>query len=62
VSNLRKPTLKTFNKLKQAYGKHALLRLQVFKWYKAFSEGREFIKMNHALEDFQLQKLITMWR
>jgi len=34
----------TFNKLKLAYGKHALTRSQVFKWYKAFSEGRESIK------------------
>ena len=34
----------TFNKLKQAYGEHALSRSQVFKWYKAFSEGRESIK------------------
>jgi len=34
----------TFNKLKQAYGEHALSRSQVLKWYKAFSEGRESIK------------------
>ena len=36
--------IETFNKLKQAYGEHALLRSQVFKWFKAFSEGRESIK------------------
>jgi len=36
--------IETFNKLKQAYGKHALWRSQVFKWYKVFSEGRESIK------------------
>jgi len=36
--------IETFNKLKQAYGEHALWRSQVFKWYKAFSEGRESIK------------------
>jgi len=34
----------TFNKLKEAYGEHALLRSQVFKWFKAFSEGRESIE------------------
>jgi hypothetical protein len=34
----------TFNKMKQANGEHALSRLQVFKWQKAFSEGRESIK------------------
>ena len=36
--------IRTFNKLKQAYGEHALSRSQVFKWYKAFSDGRESIK------------------
>ena len=34
----------TFNKLKQAYGENAFSRSQVFKSYKAFSEGRESIK------------------
>jgi len=37
-------SIETFNKLKQAYGEHALSRLQMFKWYKAFSDGRESIK------------------
>ena len=36
--------IETFNKLKQAYGEHALSKSQVFKWYKAFLEGRESIK------------------
>ena len=36
--------IETFNKLKQACGERALSRSQVFKWYKAFSEGRESIK------------------
>ena len=36
--------IETFNKLKQVYGEHALSRSQVFKWCKAFSEGRESIK------------------
>jgi len=36
--------LATINKLKQAYGEHALSKSQVFKWYKAFSEGHESIK------------------
>ena len=54
--------IETFNKLEQAYGEHALSRSQVFKWFKAFSEGRESIIDEPALEDLQLQKLITMWR
>ena len=41
---LGKTGIETFNKLKQAYGDHALSRSQVFKWYKTFSEGRESIK------------------
>ena len=36
--------IETFHKLKQAYGEHALSRSQVFKWYKAFSEGHDSIK------------------
>ena len=36
--------IEIFNKLKQAYGELALSRSQVFKCYKAFSEGRESIK------------------
>jgi hypothetical protein len=35
--------IETFNKMKQAYREHALLRSKVFKWYTAFSEGRESI-------------------
>ena len=44
VSNFGETGIETFNKLKQAYGEHALSRSQVFKWFKAFSEGRESIK------------------
>ena len=36
--------IETFNKLKQAYGEHALSRSHVFRWCKEFSEGRESIK------------------
>jgi len=59
---LGETVIETFNKLKQAFGEHASSRSQVFKWYKAFSEGRESIKDDSALEELQLQKLITMWR
>jgi hypothetical protein len=37
----------TCNKLKQAYGEHVLSRSQIFKWHKAFSEGRESIEDEH---------------
>ncbi|GFX75139.1 protein GVQW3 [Trichonephila clavipes] len=33
----------TFAKLLQAYGDSVLTRAQVFRWFKAFSEGRESI-------------------
>ena len=41
---LRETGIETFNKLKQVCGEHALSRLQVFNWHKAFSESRESIK------------------
>ena len=34
----------TFQKLQQAYGESVLSRAQVFRWFKAFSEGREAIE------------------
>ena len=42
--NFEQTGIETFNKLIQAYGEHAFSRSHVFKWYKAFSEGRESIK------------------
>ncbi|GFW37334.1 protein GVQW3 [Trichonephila clavipes] len=33
-----------FAKLQQAYGDSVLSRAQVFRWFKAFSEGRESIE------------------
>jgi hypothetical protein len=52
----------TFNKMKQAYGEHALSRSQVFKCHKAFSEGLNPLKMNPTLEDLQLRKVMALWR
>ena len=34
----------TFKKLTKVYGDEALSRAQVFRWFKAFSDGRESIK------------------
>ncbi|XP_008179957.1 protein GVQW3-like [Acyrthosiphon pisum] len=34
----------TFQKLQQAYGESVLSRAQVFRWFKAFYEGREAIE------------------
>jgi len=34
----------TFAKLRQAYGDSVLSRAQVFRWFKAFSDGKESIE------------------
>jgi len=40
---LKENATETHKKLKQAYGEHAISRAQVFKWHKAFLEGRESV-------------------
>jgi hypothetical protein len=37
-------TQQTYEKLKRAYGEHAVLRAQVFRWHKAFLDGRERVE------------------
>ncbi|GFS47785.1 protein GVQW3 [Trichonephila clavipes] len=37
-------TTETFAKLQQDYGGSVLSKVQVFRWFKAFSEGRESIE------------------
>jgi len=34
----------TYEKLKRAYGEHALSRTQVFRWHKSFLDGRESVE------------------
>jgi hypothetical protein len=34
----------TYEKLKQAYGEHAVSRAHVFRWHKAFSDGCECVQ------------------
>ena len=52
--------IEAFNKLKQAYGEHALSRSQVFSGIRHFQRDMNPLKMNSALEELELQKLITM--
>jgi len=40
---LNENATETYEKLKQAYGEHALSREQVFRWHKAFLDGRESV-------------------
>ncbi|GFV13537.1 HTH_48 domain-containing protein [Trichonephila clavipes] len=46
----------TFAKLQQAYGNSVLSRARVFRWFKAFSEGRESL----AAEGPQFKKPLKM--
>jgi len=41
---LNKSATETFASLTQAYGDTTLLRTMVFKWHKAFKEGRENVE------------------
>jgi hypothetical protein len=34
----------TYKKLKRVYGEYALSRIQVFRWHKAFLDGRESVE------------------
>jgi hypothetical protein len=41
---LNENATETCQKLKRAYGEHALSRTQVFRWHKAFLDGRESVE------------------
>ena len=41
---LNENTTETYKKLNQAYGGHAVLREQVFRWHKAFLDGHESVE------------------
>ena len=41
---LNENATETYEKLKRAYGEHAVLRAQVFRWHKAFFGGRESVE------------------
>ena len=43
-ANLDKPATETFDSLTEAYGDATLSRTMVFKWHKAFKEGRENVE------------------
>jgi hypothetical protein len=49
----------TCEKLRRAYGEHALSRTQVFGWHKAFLDGRVW-KTNLFVEDLARQKRTKM--
>ena len=41
---LNENATETYEKLKRAYGQHAVSRTQVFKWHKAFLDGRDSVQ------------------
>ena len=41
---LNENATETCEKLKRAYGQHAVWRTQVFKWHKAFLDGRDSVQ------------------
>jgi len=51
---LNENATETYEKLRKAYGEHALSRTQVFRWHKAFLDGRE------SVEDLARQKRTKM--
>jgi len=43
-TKLKENATETYGKLKQAYGEHALSRAHVFRWHKAFLDGRQSVE------------------
>jgi len=51
---LNENATETYETLRRAYGEHAISRTQVFRWNKAFLDGRE------CVEDLARQKRTKM--
>ena len=59
---LNKSATETFASLTQAYGDTTLSRTMVFKWHKAFKEGRENVEATLVLEDQSRRQTMKMWK
>jgi len=59
---LNKSATETFASLTEAYGDATLSRTMVFKWHRAFKEGRENFETTLVLEDQSRQQMIKMWK
>jgi hypothetical protein len=53
---LNENATETYEKLEWDYGEHAVSRIRVFKWNKAFWMAVRLCKTNLVLEDLALQK------
>jgi len=50
----------TYEKLKRAYGEHALSRTQVFRWHNAYLDGRESVEDEPRSGNLARQKRTKM--
>ena len=58
---LNKSATETLASLTETYGDATLSRTMVFKWHKAFKEGRENVQ-SLLMEDQSRQQMIKMWK
>jgi len=59
---LNKSATETFASLTEAYGDATLSRTMIFKWHKAFKEGRENVEDNPRSGRPISQQMIKMWK
>ena len=60
---LNKSATDTFASLTKVYGDATLLRTMVFKWHKAFKEGRENVEDDpRSGRPISRQQMIKMWK
>ena len=45
---LGKTAMKTHEMLVQVYGREAMSRKGVYKWFKRFAKGRKWLRMSHV--------------
>ena len=62
LTKLGKSATETYNLLTQVYGDQCLSCTQVFKWFKKFKEGREYVGDYPKSGRLPLRKLKKMWR
>ena len=58
---LNENATETYEKLKRAYGEHAVSKAQVFRWHKAFLDGRESVKDEPRSGRPCMSKRTKMW-
>ena len=59
---LNKSATETFGSLTETYGDATLSRTMIFKWHKAFKEGRENVEDDPRSGNQSRQQMIKMWK